>query len=120
MTKKTKKTKKSIPKKQSKDRDTKPCPYPKKPITYEPFNQDLIFKKPIEILIYIYNNEGKSQSSISKQTEVSYAHFVKVITKLEKSGLIRTERLPRDRIVFLTSKGQDLALSLIRVKEVLK
>lgn len=69
--------------------------------------------KPVKILIAL-NDPGtdKYASAISKKTDCTYSHTVRILKKMEASGLVDAEMKGRKKQLELTDRGRDLARSL--------
>jgi DNA-binding MarR family transcriptional regulator len=70
-------------------------------------------KKPVKILITL-NNPGTESyaSAISKKTDCTYSHTVRILSKMEESGLITSSMKGRKKELELTDKGRELAKAL--------
>ncbi len=70
-------------------------------------------KKPVKILIAL-NDPGTESyaSAISKKTDCTYSHTVRILKKMENSGLITSSMKGRKKELELTEKGRKLAQSL--------
>lgn len=62
--------------------------------------------------IRILNSNGNNMSLIAKETQITYAHVVKVVKVLEKKKFVRTKRIRRVRLVERTVKGEKLRKAL--------
>ncbi|MDI6806677.1 MAG: winged helix DNA-binding protein [Candidatus Aenigmarchaeota archaeon] len=79
--------------------------------------------KPAELLLSL--REGpKYAAIISKETDCTYSHTIKLLETFNKLGLLTFEKTGRKKIVRLTSTGQTIAnaiysilMKLPRVKE---
>lgn len=69
--------------------------------------------KPVKILITL-NNPGTDNyaSAISKKTDCTYSHTVRIIQKLEDAGLVESNMKGRKKEIELTEKGLKLAKAL--------
>ncbi|MFO7793611.1 MAG: winged helix DNA-binding protein [Candidatus Nanohaloarchaea archaeon] len=69
--------------------------------------------KPVKILITL-NNPGTDNyaSAISKETDCTYSHTVRIIQKLEDGGLVESNMKGRKKEIELTEKGLELAKAL--------
>lgn len=69
--------------------------------------------KPVKILIAL-NNPGTENyaSAISKQTDCTYSHTVRIIQKLEDKGLVESNMKGRKKEIELTEQGLELAKAL--------
>lgn len=75
--------------------------------------QDLFLKeKPCRILLEIQKADSPYASQIRKRSDTTYAHTVKIISRMEDAGLVMGEKKSRKKILTLTEKGRELADSL--------
>ena len=64
-------------------------------------------EKPVLALLSIKNSNGKTYcSKISDDIDSTYAHTVKIISKMRELGLIYTQEEGRKKIVTLSEKGE--------------
>lgn len=76
--------------------------------------------KPAKILIALNDpNTDSYASAISKKTDCTYSHTVRIIQKLENFGLVESEMKGRKKQLELTDKGQRLAKALSEVMHLL-
>ena len=69
--------------------------------------------KPVKILISLNNPQTENYASaISKETDCTYSHTVRIIQKLEDQGLVETSMKGRKKEITLTDKGLELAKAL--------
>lgn len=63
---------------------------------------------PSYVLMYLYNSKEKQDFilNIANNMQITYAHIVQIINKLERYKFIRTEKKGRKRYVTLTSIGE--------------
>jgi len=76
-----------------------------------------------DILIYLYNHQIREVNitNISKNTEtVQYALIVIYIKRLEKYGLVSTEKRGRIKLIKLTEKGKEIADLLIKINSIME
>lgn len=73
-------------------------------------------KKPVKILIAL-NDPGTESyaSAISKKTDCTYSHTVRILKKMEEAELITSNMKGRKKELELTDKGQKLAKALSEV-----
>lgn len=72
--------------------------------------------KPVKILIVLNDPNTESYASeISKSTDCTYSHTVRIIQKMEDFNLIDSEMKGRKKELELTEKGRELAKSLSEV-----
>lgn len=67
-------------------------------------------EKPVMTLVVIRRNRDDVYCSVvSKRIDTTYAHTVKIISKLEDKGLINSEKKGRKKFLKLTDKGEEYA-----------
>jgi len=72
--------------------------------------------KPVKILIVLNDPNTESYASaISKKTDCTYSHTVRIIQKMEDFNLIESHMKGRKKELELTDKGRKLAKSLSEV-----
>lgn len=69
--------------------------------------------KPVKTLIAL-NKPGSDNyaSALSKETDCTYSHTVRILQRLEEEGLVRSEMKGRKKELELTPEGRDLAKAL--------
>lgn len=76
--------------------------------------------KPAKILIALNDPNTESYASaISKKTDCTYSHTVRIIQKLEGFDLVESEMKGRKKELELTDRGQKLAKVLSEVMHLL-
>ncbi len=76
-------------------------------------------KKPALILIALRRNaRARYGSLLAKEVDCTYSHAVKILQSLEKFGLVAFEKKGRIKLIKLTNKGQDVAESIQKIKDV--
>lgn len=76
-------------------------------------------KKPALILIALRKNtRARYGSLLAKEVDCTYSHAVKILQSLEKFGLVAFEKKGRIKLIKLTNKGQDVAESIQKIKDV--
>lgn len=70
-------------------------------------------EKPVKALIVIGESDETYCSEVSEQIDSTYAHTVKLISKMEELGLIETRKSGRKKMVSLSEEGEKQA-SLFR------
>jgi DNA-binding MarR family transcriptional regulator len=71
-------------------------------------------EKPVMALVTIRRQREEVYGSIiSKKIDTTYAHTVKILSRLEENGLIETEKKGRKKILTLTDKGETYADNFI-------
>lgn len=69
--------------------------------------------KPVKILIALNDPNTESYASaISKKTDCTYSHTVRIIQKLEEASLVESNMKGRKKELELTDEGQELAKAL--------
>jgi len=72
--------------------------------------------KPVKILIVLNDPNTESYASaISKKTDCTYSHTVRIIQKMEDFGLVESNMKGRKKELELTEKGRGLAKTLSEV-----
>jgi DNA-binding MarR family transcriptional regulator len=72
--------------------------------------------KPAKILIVLNDPNTESYASaISKKTDCTYSHTVRIIQKMEGFGLVESSMKGRKKELELTEEGQELAKALSEV-----
>lgn len=72
-----------------------------------------LHEKPVKIIVGLKNNGEKSYAStLAKLADCTYAHTVKILTTLKKTGLITFEKKGRIKYVVLTETGSAIAKDL--------
>ena len=74
----------------------------------------LLFKDKQAKLILNLTNDGKEWylSNLAKDSEVTYIHTSRFVSRCEKLGIIGSERHGKIKRVFLTEKGKAIAQSI--------
>ncbi len=68
--------------------------------------------KPTGIVLSLKDSTGKYASVLSKETDCTYTHTLKILTQLQGSGIVEFEKKGRIKFVRLTSIGVDIAHEL--------
>jgi len=77
-----------------------------------------INEKPVKTLITIRRNRDEIYcNKISKKVDTTYAHTVRIISRLEEKDLITTHKKGRKKIIELTEKGEKYAETFQRLQE---
>ncbi len=72
-----------------------------------------LHEKPVKILVGLKNNGERSYAStLAKCADCTYAHTVKILATLKKTGLISFEKKGRIKYVVLTESGSSVAKDL--------
>ncbi|MEM3126477.1 MAG: winged helix DNA-binding protein [Candidatus Woesearchaeota archaeon] len=72
---------------------------------------DVFFReKPAMMLIHLRNAKNAIYAStLAKQVDCTYSHVVKILQRMQQSGLINFEKQGRLKLLTLTKKGSELA-----------
>jgi len=68
--------------------------------------------KPTSIVLSLKDSTGKYASVLSKETDCTYTHTLKILTQLQEFGMVEFERKGRIKFVKLTPLGVDVAHEL--------
>ncbi|OYT40480.1 MAG: hypothetical protein B6U86_03945 [Candidatus Altiarchaeales archaeon ex4484_43] len=68
--------------------------------------------KPTDIVLSLKDSTGKYASILSKETDCTYTHTLKILTQLKESGIVEFEKRGRIKFVRLTTTGADIAHEL--------
>lgn len=63
-------------------------------------------EKPVMALVTIERSEDVYCRKVSKKIDTTYAHTVKIISRMEEMGLVRTEKQGRKKILELSPRGE--------------
>lgn len=75
-------------------------------------------KKPALILIALKKTSRVRYGSLlAKEVDCTYSHAVKILQSLEKYNLVAFEKKGRIKLIKLTNKGQEVADSILKIKE---
>lgn len=67
-------------------------------------------EKPVMALVTIRRERDEVYCSIiSKKIDTTYAHTVKIVSRMEEEGLIVSEKKGRKKILELTPKGKNIS-----------
>jgi len=73
-------------------------------------------EKPVMALVTIRKHRGEVYGSlISKKIDTTYAHTVKILSRMEENDLVETEKKGRKKILSLTEKGEEYADNFIQL-----
>ncbi|MFP4038328.1 MAG: winged helix DNA-binding protein [Candidatus Nanohaloarchaea archaeon] len=76
--------------------------------------------KPVRILIVLNDpNTDSYASAISKKTDCTYSHTVRIIQRMEDAGLVESKMKGRKKQLELTEKGLEAAKTLSEVMHTL-
>jgi DNA-binding transcriptional ArsR family regulator len=71
---------------------------------------DLFFHdKPTGIILSLKDSTGKYASILSKETDCTYTHTLKILTQMQSLGIVEFEKKGRIKFVKLTDAGVDIA-----------
>lgn len=68
------------------------------------------------VLMFLWAQDGQTQRELSRKVAIEDATMVRTLDRMERDGLVRRERNPRDRRqikIFLTEKGWALRDTLV-------
>ena len=72
------------------------------------------------MLVELRNTQAEMDAiTLAKKVDCTYSHVVKILQEMNKSGIVAFEKQGRLKILTLTKKGQEIAESLDRVRNVL-
>ncbi len=71
-----------------------------------------LYDKPAGVVLSLKDSTGKYASILSKETDCTYTHILKILTQLQGFGMIEFEKKGRIKFVKLTSVGVDVAHEL--------
>lgn len=63
-------------------------------------------------MLSLRNSEGKYASVLSKETDCTYTHILKILNQLHKNKLVEFEKEGRIKRVTLTPAGEEVAHDL--------
>ena len=66
-------------------------------------------KKPVDLLMKIKNGGSKYISVLSKETNCTYSHTVKLLDTFKIKNLVKFDKTGRIKYVSLTNEGEDIA-----------
>jgi predicted transcriptional regulator len=70
-------------------------------------------EKPAMMLVNLLNaNNEVYASNLAKSVDCTYSHVVKILSEMQKAGLINFEKTGRLKILTLTPKGKDVAKNI--------
>ena len=74
---------------------------------------DLFFHdKPTGIILSLKDSTGKYASVLSKETDCTYTHTLKILTQMQTLGMVEFEKKGRIKFVKLTSAGVEAARNI--------
>lgn len=73
----------------------------------------ILHKKPVNIILALAELKDTYASVISKKTDCTYPHTLKILDELESQGLVEFKKEGRIKEVKLTRKGVDIAHDLL-------
>jgi predicted transcriptional regulator len=75
-------------------------------------------EKPVMALVTIRRSRDEIYCSmISKKIDTTYAHTVKVISRMEDGGLVESKKKGRKKILELTPKGKEFSDHFLNLLE---
>jgi len=73
----------------------------------------LLREKPAEMLVFLgKGTEPKYVTQVSKATDCTYSHVIKILDMFRELGLLEFQKIGRMKIVKLTPDGSDVAHDL--------
>lgn len=80
-------------------------------------NNVLFREKPINMLVAMRRSSKKEiyASSLAKTVDCTYSHVVKILSQMQKAGLVNFDKQGRLKFLSLTKKGEDIASHLDKV-----
>lgn len=77
--------------------------------------------KPCRIMILLRDNENSWHlSKLAKSSDTTYVYVTKLITQLQKEGIVTIEPKGKKRIVKLTEKGAKVANTIHELKNIIE
>lgn len=85
-------------------------------------NLDIFFrKKPAMMLVSLKKNARLRYGSIlAKEVDCTYSHAVKILQTLKELKLVEFEKKGRIKLIKLTKKGEEVADSIDKIRELIK
>lgn len=84
-------------------------------------NLEIFFrKKPALMMIALKKlSRVRYGSVLAKEVDCTYSHAVKILQTLEDLGLVSFEKKGRMKLIKLTKKGEEVAESIIKVRDLI-
>ncbi|MEM2089728.1 MAG: winged helix DNA-binding protein [Candidatus Pacearchaeota archaeon] len=81
---------------------------------------DIFFRKKPAMILMALRKSGRARygSLLAKEVDCTYSHAVKILQNLEKYNLVAFEKKGRIKLIKLTSKGQQVAEAIQKIKNV--
>ncbi len=77
----------------------------------------LFREKPAMMLVELRNAKCEVYaSSLAKNVDCTYSHFVKILQEMQREGLINFDKQGRLKLLTLTKKGEGVADSIDKVR----
>lgn len=73
--------------------------------------------KTMKILLWLYENKKANMLEISKKTDITYSHAVKIIRFLTAKDCVTMTKTGRERIITITKKGNKIAKLIKKIIE---
>jgi predicted transcriptional regulator len=85
-------------------------------------NLDIFFrKKPAMMLVSLKKNARLRYGSVlAKEVDCTYSHAVKILQTLKELKLVEFEKKGRIKLIKLTKKGEEVADSIDKIRELIK
>lgn len=80
--------------------------------------QKLLNVKPADTIVLLRRRGSSYPWRLSKETDTTYSHMVRMLQELESCGLVENEERGRKKIYRLTPKGKRLGDKLSGLREV--
>lgn len=75
--------------------------------------QDLFLQdKPTRVILSLKDSTGKYASVLSKESDCTYTHTLKILTQMHSAGIVHFEKRGRIKFVKLTPNGENIAHSI--------
>jgi DNA-binding MarR family transcriptional regulator len=78
--------------------------------------QVLFKEKPLRILLTLYETSPLNLKELSRKIKTPESYAVKLVERLESFGLIKTEKVGKERLIDITEKG---TIIVSKIKEIL-
>lgn len=84
----------------------------------KPLSSLFLKEKPVMTLVFIGDQDGETYcSEVSAEIDSTYAHTVRIISRLKELGLLETEKKGRKKMLKLTPEGKSHAQNMVDVLE---
>lgn len=81
-------------------------------------NLDIFFRRKPALMLIALKRLAKARygSVLAKEIDCTYSHAVKILQNLEKLGLVVFEKKGRIKLIKLTSKGEEIAENIEKIR----